>query len=308
MPDTLFLVGASRLGITMDVWWLGEAAAHDSQAVGGKAARLSQLAARETVPAGFVIPALALASALTTDVVGPTVPTAALVTQVAESYARLAGASGARQPRVAVRSSALDEDGHDASFAGQHQTFLNVIGADQISAAIVHCWESGRSAEVLAYRRRQGLGDEAVRLAVLVQLMAPADVSAVVFSANPISGRRDEIIVTASWGLGESIVGGTVTPDTFTVGKQGMVLRESRIADKARMTVAGASGTREVDVPRFLRGQPSLTADQAIDMAALAMRLETAMGWPVDVECAYAGGQLFLLQCRPITTLASFAR
>jgi pyruvate,water dikinase len=74
------------------------------------------------------------------------------------------------------------------------------------------------------------------------------------------------------------------------------------------MTVAGPMGTREVDVPRFLRGQPSLTADQAIDMAALAMRLEATMGWPVDVECAYAGGQLFLLQCRPITTLGGFAR
>jgi pyruvate,water dikinase len=204
---------------------------------------------------------------------------------------------------VAVRSSAVDEDGAGASFAGQHETYLNVTGTEAILRAVARCWESARSERALAYRRQQGLSAERVPLAVLVQQLVAADVSAVAFSANPVTGNRDEVVINASWGLGESLVGGTVTPDTFVVRKADRAVTERAIAEKQRMTIAVPGATREVDVPRFLRQEATLTDEQAAEMAQLALSLEADMGWPVDVECAYARGQLYLLQCRPITAL-----
>jgi pyruvate,water dikinase len=138
---------------------------------------------------------------------------------------------------------------------------------------------------------------------VLVQQLIPADVSAVVFSANPVTGNRAEVIINASWGLGESIVGGTVTPDTFVVRKSDLAITHRIIVDKQRMTVSVPGGTREVEVPGFLRKQSVLADEQIMEMARLAITLESTMEYAVDVECACAGGELYLLQCRPITTL-----
>jgi pyruvate,water dikinase len=136
---------------------------------------------------------------------------------------------------------------------------------------------------------------------VLVQQLVPADVSAVVFSVNPVSGDRGEVVVNASWGYGESVVGGTVTPDAYAVRRADLAIAGRVVADKRRMTVATPDGTAEVETPRFLRLQPALADDQVREAARLALALEAAMGWPVDIECAWAGGQLFLLQCRPVT-------
>jgi pyruvate,water dikinase len=288
--------------------WLGDDACHDPALVGGKAAQLSRLAGRHATPPGFALPATTFERALAEGLTFndrerlPALP-AWLMADLADAYARLAERAGVDQPRVAVRSSALDEDGAAASFAGQHETYLNVVGVEGVAEAIARCWASVRAPRALAYRRQQGLPVDDVRLAVLVQQMAPADVSAVLFSANPVTGSRDEIVITASWGLGESIVGGTVTPDAYVVRKVGLALTSQAIAEKRRMTVALAAGTREVEVPRLLRTRPTLTEAQAIEMARLGLDLERAMGWPVDIECAYAGGRLVLLQCRPITTL-----
>jgi pyruvate,water dikinase len=139
-------------------------------------------------------------------------------------------------------------------------------------------------------------------MAVLVHQLVPADVSAVAFSANPVTGNRGEILINASWGLGESIVGGTVTPDAFIVRKPDLSMTNLAIADKQRMTVPIPAGTRQVEVPRFLRQEPSLSQDQLVEIARLALNLEETVGHPVDIECAYAGGELYLLQCRPVTT------
>jgi pyruvate,water dikinase len=158
---------------------------------------------------------------------------------------------------AAVRSSAVDEDGAAASFAGQHETYLNIVGADAIIQAVTRCWESARSERALEYRRQQGLSLEHPQIAVLVQQLVASDVSAVVFSANPITGNRNEVVINASWGLGESIVGGTVTPDMFVVRKSDVAVISRVLADKQHMTVSAPGGTREVDVPRFLRQQAS---------------------------------------------------
>lgn len=280
-----------------DVRWLGHEACHDTEAVGGKAASLSRLAELHIVPPGFAIPALE------SRVDEPLTDAVAAVVRAA--YADLSERTGEESPSVAVRSSAIDEDGAGASFAGQHDTYLNVIGVEAVIDAVARCCGSARSETAMAYRRQQGLSTENVRIAVLVQQLVASDVSAVVFSANPVTGSRDEVLINASWGLGESIVGGTVTPDSFIVRKADLTITSTQIAEKERMTVIVPGGTEEVVVPRMMSKEPSLQEDQAIEMARLAIKLEEATGAPVDVECSIAAHQLYLLQCRPITTLGS---
>jgi pyruvate,water dikinase len=276
---------------------LGEPACHDPRSTGGKAAALSRLAEQFVVPSGFCITSTALAG-----IAPPVRLPNWLRERVLDAYSTLV----ASDSPVAVRSSAIDEDGASSSFAGVHETFLNVHGASALVNAVERCLESFFSPRALSYRRERGASHGAfddVRMAVLVQQQIASDVSIVAFSANPVTRRRDEIVVTASWGLGESVVGGTVTPDTWIVDHSGEHLREESIGDKRRMTVASEDGSREVDVPRVLRNVPSLKWEQVAEVARLATQLEKQTGYPVDIECAYAGGRLYLLQCRPITTL-----
>ncbi len=278
----------------MNLLWLGDPKSFDVAVVGGKAANLSRLARLyHRVPDGFSIPVTLMNQAHPLE----------LRRDIERAISDLMACHSLSELVAAVRSSAVDEDGAAASFAGQHETYLNIVGADSIVMAVARCWESARSERALEYRRKQGLSVERPQLAVFVQQLVASDVSAVVFSANPVTGSRDEIMINASWGLGESIVGGTVTPDTFMVRKTDLAVTARIVADKRRMTVAVAGGTNEVDVPRFLRAQPSLNDEQVIEMAKLALTLEAAMACPVDIECAYADGRLYLLQCRPITTL-----
>jgi pyruvate,water dikinase len=204
---------------------------------------------------------------------------------------------------VAVRSSAADEDSLNASFAGQYETYLNLVGVEAVAEAILSCWASARSPRALEYRRRQGLPITEVRLAVLVQQLVTADISAVVFSLNPVTGSRDEIVINAAWGLGDSIVSGQTTPDTYLVQRPNLTIISRVIAKKRMMTTPSAStGTTRVEVPADRRSQPVLSDDQALELARLALDLEVRMDWPVDLECVYQAGQLYLLQCRPVTT------
>jgi phosphoenolpyruvate synthase/pyruvate phosphate dikinase len=278
----------------MNLLWLGDPKSFDAALVGGKAANLSRLARMyHRVPDGFCIPVTVMEQAQPRE----------LRDEIAQAIADLMACHSLPELVVTVRSSAVDEDGSAASFAGQHETFLNIVGVDSIMQAVTRCWESARSERALDYRRKQGLSGARLQLAVLVQQLVASDVSAVVFSANPVTGSRDEMLINASWGLGESIVGGTVTPDTFIVRKSDLAVMERVIADKQRMTVSAPRGTREVDVPRFLRKEVYLNDEQVVELAKLARTLEGTMEHPVDVEGAYAGGELYVLQCRPITTL-----
>ena len=276
------------------IHWLGDDRCHDDELVGGKAASLSRLAASHTVPHGFAVPALSAS--------GPPLP-APLAAAIEVAYRALADRHGEHDPPVAVRSSAVDEDGSDASFAGQHDTYLNIRGTEAVIQAVQRCVLSAASSEALAYRAQRGLALDDVRIAVLVQELVASDVSAVAFSANPLTGGLDEIMINASWGLGESIVGGTVTPDTFVVTKQRTEIVWKAVALKERMTVLAESGTLEVEVPPDLRSRPSLDDARILEVARLVTLLEATSGFPVDIECAIARDTLFLLQCRPITTL-----
>ena len=274
--------------------WIGDPQSFEAALVGGKAANLSRLARLyHRVPDGFSVPVTVMAEAHPLD----------LRHEITAAISDLMACHSLPDFVAAVRSSAVDEDGAVASFAGQHETYLNIVGGDAIIQAIARCWESARSERALEYRRKQGLSVERPQLAILVQQLVAADVAAVAFSANPVTGNRDEVMINASWGLGESIVGGTVTPDTFIVRKPDLAVTNRVIADKQQMTVSAPGGTREVAVPRFLRQAACLNEEQVVEVAKLAQTLEGTLGHPVDVECAFAGGELYLLQCRPITTL-----
>src|SRR4051794_554231 len=272
---------------------LDDPRAADAALTGGKAANLARLAAAFRVPPGFVV----------------TIPDATLERDaraaITAAYRDLAAAAGVPDPPVAVRSSAVDEDGRDASFAGQHDTYLNVTGAEQVWWAVSRCLASFGAERALAYRRDNGLPAAPGRVAVLVQALVAADASGVAFSANPVTGARDEVVVNAAWGLGESVVSGTVTPDAIVVGRDDLAVRAHDVADKRRMTIPVAGGIREVPVPGRIARMPAVDAGQARAAAELTLELEREMGWPVDVELAWAGGELFLLQCRPITTLST---
>ncbi len=279
-----------------DLAWLGHEGASDVSLVGGKAGALSLLASDYRVPPGFVLTTSAHERATREGV-------ACVLALVEEAYPMLAEAAGSGDTAVAVRSSAVDEDSAGASFAGQHETYLNVSGAEAVAHAVVACFESALEEHALEYRRQQGLGVDDVRVAVLVQELVPADVSAVAFSANPVSGARDEVVINASWGLGESIVGGTVTPDTYVVRKTDLSITARWIGEKETMTVPVEGGTREIEVPSQLREQPALADDQLRELARLALALEQQAGAAVDIESAFHGDRLYLLQSRPITTL-----
>jgi phosphoenolpyruvate synthase/pyruvate phosphate dikinase len=278
----------------VNLLWLGDPKSFDVTLVGGKAANLSRLARLyPLVPDGFCLPVTLMDQAHPLD----------LRDEIERAIAGLMACHSLPDFVAAVRSSAVDEDGSVASFAGQHETYLNIAGAEAIHQAVIRCWESARSARALEYRRQQGLSVEHIQLAVFVQQLIAADVSAVMFSANPVTGSRDEVLINASWGLGESIVAGIVTPDTFVVRKSDLAVTNRSIAGKELMTVSIPGGTREVNVPRFLRLEACLAEEQLVELAQLALMLEATMGYPVDIECAYASGQLYQLQCRPITTL-----
>lgn len=294
LDDASATEGASTNLNHRPIRWLGEADCCDPGQVGGKAANLSKLALGYPVPAGFCLTANALAQHRPVD----------YQEIIMQAYATLAQLVGQPEPGVAVRSSGIDEDGKVASFAGQYETFLNVRGAGAVLAAVDKCLHSAFTPRAIEYRLQNGLNSADSRLAVLVQQLVPADVSAVIFSANPINGNRAETVITASWGLGESVVGGTVTPDTYTIHRSPQPRITAQINNKALMTVPIPTGTHEVPVPRLLRNARTLTDTQLLAMTELAATLQCEMGFAVDLECAWHQGKLFLLQCRPITTLA----
>ncbi|WP_433510898.1 PEP/pyruvate-binding domain-containing protein [Nonomuraea sp. CA-143628] len=201
---------------------------------------------------------------------------------------------------VAVRSSATAEDLPGMSFAGQQDTYLNIRG-DALLDAVKRCWASLWNARAIAYREQNGVPHDDVALAVVVQELVDADAAGVMFTAHPVTGARDEIVINASWGLGEAVVGGQVTPDTVVV-RHGAVT-ESRIGDKTVMTVRTPSGTHEEPVPEELRRRAVLNPAQAAELAGIGSRIEELYGTPMDVEWARRDGSFFIVQARPITGL-----
>src|SRR5918992_6338385 len=207
------------------------------------------------------------------------------------------------QTAVAVRSSAPAEDLAGASFAGQQETYLNVRGADALLEAVENCWASLWTARAMAYRTRQGIDPATVSLAVVVQRMVESEAAGVMFTANPSNGRRNELTISAAWGLGESVVSGTVTPDSIVVEKGSGRVLSRETSDKQVTTVYSGRGTEERPVPEARRRQPVLDDGAAAELARYGKRIEDHYGTPQDIEWALAGGEFFVVQARTITAL-----
>ena len=202
-----------------------------------------------------------------------------------------------------VRSSSTLEDLASAAFAGQHETYLNVTGAADVLARIRDCFASLWADRAVAYRHQRGFDHAAAAMAVVVQQLVPSEVAGVGFSMNPVNGQLDELVINANFGLGESVVSGEGGVDQWIIAKAGGALRSSSIACKTRRIVPAASGTREVRPDDTAASQPCLDATQLAAVTELLIRVEGSYAFPQDIEWAWAGGALWLLQSRPITTV-----
>jgi EmrB/QacA subfamily drug resistance transporter len=261
-----------RRGARVEVVTLADATSEAT--FGGKAASLARtIAAGLPVPDGFAIGWQALE----------------------ERDAILAAWHRLGSPRVAVRSSAIGEDSQGASFAGQHATVLNVETEEQLLAAVQQVRDSAATDHAHAYRARMSVIQEA-RIAIVVQTMIDADVAGVLFTRNPVTGVRERVI-ESSWGLGEAVVAGLVTPDRFRVANDGQILERTFGRKDVAIRRQG-----EEPVPREDWARLSLSDEQLVELHQLADRCERLFGSPQDLEWAFANGRLALLQSRPITT------
>lgn len=204
---------------------------------------------------------------------------------------------------VAVRSSATAEDLPDASFAGQQETYLNIVGRSAVLEAVKKCWASLWTARAIAYRARQGIDPGEVALAVVVQKLVFADASGVLFTANPINGSRDEAMITAVWGLGEALVSGAVTPDTLVIAKAKQKVLRRETAQKLLMTVRTTGGTRDEAVPTSQQTRAVLSNAKAAELTRMGQKIEALYGMPMDIEWTLAQGRYAIVQARPITSL-----
>ena len=230
--------------------------------------------------------------------------------QTIEAYHRLAETSQFKPTAdfgdlpVSVRSSATAEDLPGASFAGQHDTFLNIMKEEDVLDSVVNCWSSLWSVHAMMYRNMQGISYMDVAMPVVVQQMVYATSAGVIFTANPVTGNTDEMMINACWGLGEAVVSGIVTPDHIIVSKRDLAVITSNIADKETMIVRdGNKGTKQKPVPQAQRNAPVLTEHHLRQLCEIARSLEAAYGQPLDIEFSFEGDKLHLLQSRPITTL-----
>jgi len=265
------------------------AKAHDHAIFGSKAVGLGD-AARGGLP---LPPGVALSGSIVEAVAAGE---ARAIRKVARSVRALHGP-------LAVRSSAVGEDGAGASFAGQHLTLLNVPSADELGPALREIWWSANSDSAITYRQRVGLFARP-SVGVVVQALLDPEVAGVMFTQNPISG-ADERLIEASWGLGEVVVSGRVIPDLFRVDRAGAVLQRTPGYKTIRIRTLPQGGTVEEDVAPELVEQLCLDAGRIADLTRLADRCEALYGPARDIEWAFAGGELYLLQCRPVTRAGS---
>src|SRR3990172_4771441 len=218
---------------------------------------------------------------------------------IADAYRALDGGATV----VAVRSSATAEDLPDLSFAGQQETFLNICGQEAVLQAVQKCWASLWTARAIGYRLQHHIDQDVVSLAVVVQRLVPAEAAGILFTANPINGQRDQAMITATWGLGEAIVGGMVTPDTLIVEKASGRVLSRETADKQVMTVRIEGGTEEQPVPEAMRRAPVLSDSEVSELAKFGGQIEKLYGMPMDIEWTLAEEKFAIVQARPITAL-----
>jgi phosphoenolpyruvate synthase/pyruvate phosphate dikinase len=251
---------------------------------GGKAAALGRLIkATFRVPDGFVV------SSQSFDTM-----TTGLEKCILQAFDEL------QTEYVAVRSSAVNEDGHDAAWAGQLDTFLNVTRADLI-ARIKACWHSAGSERAQAYARQKNL--EIGPVAVLVQAMIQSDVSGVAFSVHPVTQDADNIVIEAGLGLGEAIVAGEITPDTYITNKSTHTIVQKYISSQTKLLAQSKAGKTVWHKTGHAGQEQKLTDKQIGELSGIIARLEVYFGYPIDAEWSLKNDVFYVLQARPITTL-----
>jgi pyruvate,water dikinase len=311
------------------VRWFRDLVRGDTAIAGGKGANLGELTqAGLPVPPGFVITAAAYLDAMERGGVRDDLRTIAARIDPDDGDALVAASRRAHElveraglPEslrseivsafhelgspigVAVRSSATAEDTADTSFAGMNETYTNVSGDDELATRVVDCWASLFGERVCSYRASQGLTDEP-EIAVVVQRMVDSERSGVMFSADPATGDRTRVVIEAARGLGEVVVSGAVEPDTYVVAKDGPRLLSARIGHQGFLLRRGDDGRDErVELSASEGAARVLADDEVLALARLGLEVEEHYGTPQDMEWAYEGADLFLLQSRPITTL-----
>ena len=310
------------------VLWFDDVEATRSSLVGGKGANLARLTtAGFPVPAGFIVSTDAYA-ALLAEGTGDRIAAVAreltyddpealergtatirdlilnvalpddLTAEVARAYGELGG-----DRLVAVRSSGTAEDLAEASFAGLHDTYLAIRGTDEVLDAVRRCWASMWSARAVHYRHDKGFDHDEVRIAVVVQEMVDSEVSGVMFTGNPLTAATDETVINASWGLGEAIVSGIVTPDEYLIGTGTLRTHREHIGSKSVQIVRdGDRGTITREVDRRDQERPALSGPEREELVRLGRRVTQYYGGlPQDIEWALIAGRFVLLQSRPIT-------
>jgi len=320
---------------------LGELRRLDAAAFGGKSANLGELLSLGLhVPTGFAVAAsafrtfvdgtgldgtiaAAMARAASGDVedgaaaskaIGEAMRFAPLPDDVRDELAarhdELVRAHGGEPPPVAVRSSAIGEDGEESTFAGQQESFLWLRGLEQVCDAVRDCWASLYTPRAIGYRAARGAGGEEPAMGVTVQEMVDAEVSGVLFTCNPVSGDPSMVAIDASWGLGTAVVGGELTPDAYLVSKvTGEVARRTVHTKHVEYVPAPSGrGTIRRAVPEGRRDEPCLDEDALAALVRVARRIEDHFGSPQDVEWALARERaapdvVHVLQARPVTTL-----
>jgi pyruvate,water dikinase len=313
----------------MTVAWLNKVGATDVDIVGGKAASLGELSSHGLpIPPGFTVTADSYRQFITEAEIATDLFDAVDVDtgdsqalDEAEQRARdlileSEWPDGMRESilaafddlgenaTVAVRSSATAEDLPDASFAGQQETFLNV-DRDELLARIKRCWASLFTQRAIYYRDEQGFSHEDVDIAVVVQQMIDAEKSGVMFTKHPSTG-EDELIVEAAWGLGEAVVSGTVSPDNYTLDRTTGAIEDVDVSTKKTMLERDpeTGATVEKDVPEARQDERTLSDEELYELYELGERAESHYDQPQDVEWAIQDGEVYLLQSRPITTIA----
>ena len=222
-----------------------------------------------------------------------------IATAVTESYSSLGAGL------VAVRSSATAEDLKEASFAGQQATYLNVEGETNVLAATQCCWASLFEERAIFYRQQHGFDHLSVDLAVPVQKMVQSEVSGVMFTIDPITANRERVMIEAVWGLGDAIVSGLITPDSYIASKEPLtVLESSTILQSEQVVYSPDENTAWQPVPATQQDQPKLNEEQVLELTMLGIRLEEHYGAPQDVEWAWADGTFQILQTRSVTGVA----
>lgn len=222
---------------------------------------------------------------------------------IKEAYNQLCQRVGEDDTDVAIRSSATAEDLPEASFAGQQDTFLHVSGDEEVIEYVRKCWASLFEARAIFYREENDFEHSKVLIAVVVQKMAMADKAGVMFTVNPSTG-EEIALIEGSWGLGEAVVSGDVTPDNYQVDKKNNEVINVTISDKKVMYTNDESGTSiKVDVPEDKRNERVLSDEELIELTEMGKRVQAHYGEPMDTEWAFERDNLFLLQARPITTL-----